>query len=397
MKETTLLRRLPLMRLAFRPFFLLGAVFSVLALLAWLAFWHGNLWLSPYGGMFWWHPHEMLFGFGSAIIVGFLLTAVQNWTGRPGLAGWPLLGLAALWLGARVLLAYGASLPPALLLAVDVAFLPCAAIAMARRVIAVRMWRNLAFVPLLVALACANGAMHLGAQQGNGALVREASHSAMLLIVLVMTLLGGRVIPFFTSRKLGVEQAPRLRPLEAASLGGVVAVLVLQIFSAAGLGLAHALLIPALLVAATANAWRLSRWYNVRILREPLLWGLHASYAFIPLGLFMWAIEHAGGQRIETALHALAIGGMGTMMLSMMSRVSLGHTGRIIRTLPGIGIALGLMIFAALMRSAWLWLYPQTSHWVYSLTIIAWCLSYVAFILYYVVPLASPRPDGKAG
>ncbi|WNK21269.1 NnrS family protein [Halomonas piscis] len=397
MKETTLLRRLPLMRLAFRPFFLLGAVFSVLALLAWLAFWHGNLWLSPYGGMFWWHPHEMLFGFGSAIIVGFLLTAVQNWTGRPGLSGWPLAGLAALWLLARVLLAYGDSLPATLLITLDVAFLPLAALAMARRVVAVRMWRNLAFVPLLLALACANGFMHLGAQQGDGTLMREASHSAMLLIVLVMTLLGGRVIPFFTSRKLGIEQPVRLRPLEAASLGGVVAVLALQILAAAGLGPAHALLVPALLVAATANAWRLSRWYHVRILREPLLWGLHASYAFIPLGLFMWAVEHAGGQRIETALHALAIGGMGTMMLSMMSRVSLGHTGRIIRTLPGIGIALGLMLFAALMRSAWLWLYPQTSHWVYSLTIIAWCLSYLAFILYYVIPLTSARPDGKAG
>ncbi len=397
MKDTSLQQRLPLMRLAFRPFFLLGALFSVVAMLVWLAFWHGNLWLSPYGGMLWWHPHEMLFGFGSAIIVGFLLTAVQNWTGQPGLGGWPLLALAALWLAARLLLAYGGSLPAALLFTVDVAFLPLAALTMATRVVAVRMWRNLAFVPLLLALACANGVMHLGAQQANGWLMREASHSAMLLIALLMALLGGRVIPFFTSRKLGIKQVERLRWLEAASLGGLAAVLVLQVLSAAGSGFAHALLVPFLLLASIANAWRVARWFDPRLRHDPLLWGLHASYAFIPLGLLLWAIEHAGGQRVETALHALAIGGMGTMMLAMMSRVSLGHTGRAIRALPGIGAALALMIFAALLRSVWLWLYPQSSHWVYSVAIIAWCISYAIFILYYIGPLSSARPDGKAG
>jgi uncharacterized protein involved in response to NO len=160
---------------------------------------------------------------------------------------------------------------------------------------------------------------------------------------------------------------------------------------------AHTLMVPFLLLASIANAWRLARWKGVKGLHEPLLWGLHLSYAFIPLGLFMWAVELATGQRVETALHALAIGGMGTMMLAMMARVSLGHTGRKIRTLPGIGVALAIMVFAALMRSVWLWFFPQTSHWVYSVAIIAWCISYVIFILYYAVPLLSARPDGKTG
>lgn len=397
MKDTSLQHRLPLMRLAFRPFFLLGAVFSVLAMLVWLAFWHGNLWLAPYGGMLWWHPHEMLFGFGSAIIVGFLLTAVQNWTGRPGLSGWPLFALAALWLAARLLLAYGGSLPPTLLLIVDVAFLPAAAFAMARRVVAVRMWRNLGFVPILLLLACANAGMHAGAMRGDGVLMREASHVAMLLIALLMALLGGRVIPFFTSMKLGFAQPERLRFLEISSLGALAVAVILQAAAALGMSVAHALMVPFLLLASVANAWRMARWKGIKGLHEPLLWGLHLSYAFIPLGLFMWAVELGTGQRVETALHALAIGGMGTMMLAMMSRVSLGHTGRTIRTLPGIGVALALMAFAALMRSVWLWLFPQTSHWVYTLVIIAWCISYVIFILYYIVPLLSARPDGKTG
>lgn len=397
MKDTSLQQRLPLMRLAFRPFFLLGALFSVLAMLAWLAFWHGNLWLSPYGGMLWWHPHEMLFGFGSAIIVGFLLTAVQNWTGRPGLKGWPLLTLAALWLAARALLAYGESLPPALVVTVDMVFLPTAAIAMAQRVIAVRMWRNLGFVPILLLLACANAGMHMGALRGDGVLIREASHAGMLLVALLMALVGGRVIPFFTSRKLGGAQPERLAFLEIASLGSLAVAVVLQAAATLGLSIAQALMVPFLLLAGVANAWRLARWKGIQGLHEPLLWGLHLSYAFIPLGLFMWAVDLSTGLRVETAVHALAIGGMGTMMLAMMARVSLGHTGRRIRTLPGVGVALALMVFAALMRSVWLWLFPHTSHWVYSLVIIAWCISYTIFILYYAMPLASARPDGKAG
>jgi uncharacterized protein involved in response to NO len=152
-----------------------------------------------------------------------------------------------------------------------------------------------------------------------------------------------------------------------------------------------------LVIAAISNAWRLSHWKGWLTWREPLLWGLHLSYAFIPLGLAMWAWQLFTGQRVETALHALAIGSMGTMMLAMMSRVSLGHTGRAIRTLPGIGVALAVLLIAALLRSVWLVLFPQSSHWVYSVVIIAWCLSYLVFVLHYAVPLLSARVDGEDG
>lgn len=126
-----LTRAMPLWRLAFRPFFLLGSLFSLLAMLAWGAFWHGTTLLRPHGGMLWWHQHEMLFGFTAAIVVGFLLTAVQNWTGRPGLRGLPLLVLAALWLSGRVSLAFPAGLPALPLVLLDIAFLPVAATALA--------------------------------------------------------------------------------------------------------------------------------------------------------------------------------------------------------------------------------------------------------------------------
>ncbi|OJA04438.1 NnrS family protein [Halomonas sp. QHL1] len=390
-------KRFAFIRLAFRPFFLLGALFSLLSLLVWLAFWHGNLWLTPYGGMLWWHQHEMLFGFGSAIIAGFLLTAVQNWTGRPGLSGWPLLALVSLWLTARLLLAYAAHLPAWWLLLIDGAFLPLVALAMAKPVITERMWRNLMFVPVLLALALTNIAMHVGVMSGNALLIREAGHLAMLIITLVMVLLGGRVIPFFTSRKLGVPQPERTRLIEIGSMGALAAAVLLQgVLMISGLH-ADTMLAALMVIAAISNAWRLSHWKGWQSWREPLLWGLHLSYAFIPLGLAMWAWQLFTGQRVETALHALAIGSMGTMMLAMMSRVSLGHTGRAIRTLPGIGVAIAVLLIAALLRSVWLVLFPQSSHWVYSVVIIAWCLSYLVFVLHYAVPLLSARVDGEEG
>ena len=389
--------RVALMRLAFRPFFLFGVLFSLFSLLVWLAFWHGNQWITPYGSMLWWHQHEMLFGFGSAIIAGFLLTAVQNWTGRPGLSGWLLFSLVSLWLTARLLLAYAAYLPAWLLLLIDGAFLPLVALAMAKPVITVRMWRNLMFVPVLILLALANIAMHVGVISDNTLLISEAGHLAILIITLVMVLLGGRVIPFFTSRKLGVPQPERRRSIEIISVGTLAAVVLLQgVIMLSSLN-ANTTLAALMGIAAISNGWRLSLWKGWLSWKEPLLWGLHLSYAFIPLGLAMWAWQLFTGQRVETALHALAIGSMGTMMLAMMSRVSLGHTGRAIRTLPGIGVALGILLIAALLRSVWLALFPQSSYWVYSVVIIAWCISYLVFVLHYAVPLLSARVDGENG
>ncbi len=184
--------QLPLLRLAFRPFFLLAALFSILSLLVWLAFWHGHILLSPYGGLVFWHQHEMLFGFAAAVVAGFLLTAVRNWTGLASLSGGPLLGLVVLWLMGRVLMAFPLGLPAWLLLMVDVAFLPLVAVVMARLVITAKRWRNLIFIPTLLLFAIANLAMHIGVMKGDAVLIRQAAYLAVLLIALVMVVVGGR-------------------------------------------------------------------------------------------------------------------------------------------------------------------------------------------------------------
>tara|TARA_R110002012_G_scaffold119668_3_gene268756 strand:- start:1489 stop:2700 length:1212 start_codon:yes stop_codon:yes gene_type:complete len=390
-------KQLPLLRLAFRPFFLLAALFSVVSLLVWLAFWYGNILLRPYGGLVFWHQHEMLFGFAAAIVGGFLLTAVRNWTGLPSLNGGPLLGLVALWIVARLVMAFPMNLPGWLLLAVDLAFLPVVAIVMGYLVIAAKRWRNLIFIPVLLLFATANLAMHLGVMKGNAELIRQAAYLAVLLITLMMTVVGGRVIAMFTANRLGRPKPDPIPLLEGITLVSSVGVVLLQLAIMVGGQVPASLLGGVMLLAALANIVRMARWSGLHSWREPLLWGLHASYACIPLGLIMWALSLTGLMRTELAVHALTIGGIGTMMLAMMARVSLGHTGRPIRTLPGIGVALGLMLLAALVRSPVLAMFPQITHWTYTLSIIFWCVAYAIFLAHYTWPLMQARIDGQDG
>lgn len=391
------LKYLPLLRLAFRPFFLLAALFSVVSLLVWLAFWHGNILIRPYGGLVFWHQHEMLFGFTAAVVGGFLLTAVRNWTGLPSLNGGPLLGLVLLWLLGRVLMAFPMGLPGWPLLVVDLAFLPVVAIVMARLVITAKRWRNLIFIPMLLLFAAANLAMHVGVMKGDAELIRQAAYLAVLLITLMMTVVGGRVIAMFTANRLQRPKPDPIPLLEGITLVGTAGVVILQLIIMLEVVVPASVMVGMMLIAALANIVRLARWGGQHSWREPLLWGLHGSYACIPLGLIMWALAFMGLVRAELAVHALTIGGMGTMMLAMMARVSLGHTGRPIRTLPGIGVALGLMLIAALVRSPVLAVFPQITHGTYTLSIIAWCLAYVIFLAHYTLPLMTPRVDGQEG
>ncbi|SHE30870.1 uncharacterized protein involved in response to NO [Modicisalibacter ilicicola DSM 19980] len=399
-QHTQLTRLMPLWRLAFRPLFLLGTLFSLLAMLVWGGFWHGTLLLEPLGGMIWWHQHEMLFGFVAAIAAGFLLTAVQNWTGQPSLKGWPLLGLVAVWLAGRLLLAFPqalGNLDPLLIALVDLAFLPLVAAVMARLVIRVKQWRNLIFLPVLTLLVIANVLMHAGMLHGDGELVRQGAYLAVLLISQLMIILGGRVIPFFTSLRLKRQKPQPVPMLEKLAIGSVVALVAILLLAVVGLAVPPIVTAVIALLAGLANLLRLARWEGWRTLHEPLLWGLHASYGFVALGFLMYALAAMNLLPATLAVHALTMGGMSTMILAMISRVSLGHTGRPIETLPGIGLALGLMLAATVLRALIPAIWPQVTHWMLSLSILLWCLAYATFLMLYTRPLLSARVDGKDG
>ena len=399
-------RIVPMFRLAFRPFFLGGALFSLVALTLWGVFWITGLEWIPYGGWIWWHAHEMLFGFVVAIIVGFLLTAVQNWTGQESIASWPLAALFGLWLLARILLLYPIAAIEALLPWLDLALIPLAAWVLGRLVWRVRQLHNLVFVPILLLLTVANAQMHWAISSGDGALARSASQSAIFIVVFLMLIMAGRVIPFFTANGTGTNRAVPNKAIEVLSLGTVGLIVLLQLSS--GIRYLPPLLVAGLfLLAAVIHLLRLLRWRPWITYREPLLWSLHLAYFFIVLGLFLCALRYAGlslellsgfANQYPTILHSFTLGGMGLLILAMMSRVALGHTGRPLTVSSWITLGF-LFVIGAYLSRVWLpLLLPATNHYLsYLLSIFLWLLGYGLFVIIYLPMLIKSRADGRPG
>ncbi|WP_018692712.1 NnrS family protein [Algicola sagamiensis] len=386
-----------LFRLAFRPFFLLGAFFSLLAMIVWGSFWHGQILLSPYGGYFWWHQHEMLFGFTTAIIVGFLFTAVQTWTGIRGLRGKPLASLVFLWIFGRALIGFPEQLPMQFIAIIDLSFLPVAGLILARYVVAVRQWRNFIFIPLLTLLTIANAQMHWGVYSAQAQWITQGAHSAVMIITLVMTVMGGRVIPFFTARGLKKDKPEPITVLEYMSQGGVLLLCLTSLFGGFET-LPDKLLAGLFFIAASAQSIRFLRWRPWQTYCVPLLWSLHASFGFVTVGLWLWGAYFAGMLPSPTfGIHAITVGGMGGMILAMMSRVSLGHTGRSLVPPTPIVVGFFAMATAAFIRAIFPTLWPTLNHYAYSLSIGLWVIAYGLFLICYTKMLCQPRLDGRPG
>ncbi len=273
-----------LLSYGFRPFFLLGAVYAGLAVLAWLPIFHGELELWTAFGPIDWHVHEMLYGYLPAVVTGFLLTAIPNWTGRLPIQGTPLLVLVALWLAGRIAVTFSAEIGWLTAALVDVAFLAVLIAAIAREIIAGKNWHNLRVVALVSLLLAGNIAFHLEAHF-NGSAVYGV-RIGIAAMVLLITVIGGRIVPSFTRNWL-VRQNPGRLP---ASIGQVdVSVIA---FSAAALVLWVAMpegpnTAALLAVAGLANIVRLARWAGDRTWRDRLVLILHVGYAFIPLGFLL--------------------------------------------------------------------------------------------------------------
>ncbi|TRW49649.1 NnrS family protein [Aliidiomarina halalkaliphila] len=391
----------PLWRQAFRPFFLLGAVFSLVAMVLWGAVLTGHITLNPYHNVMFWHQHEMLFGFVVAIILGFLLTAVQNWTGLRATHGGSLIILIALWLSARMLMLFGAGLPAWLVVTVDLALLPTAAFLFGRLLVRAGQSRNLFFVPILLALALMNGATHAGVLYGRFDWIQYGTNSAVWLITLIMVIISGRVLPMFTANGTQTERVQPKAWIELGALCSVWLIVVLHVFALTGYipDRAFAVLFAFAGLMTTIRLLRLRFWIT---LRTPLLWSLHLSVAFIPLALFLFAMRYAGIEMIgsvshSTAVHTLTVGAMGVMIMAMMARVSLGHSGRPLRASPWMSVAFLLIIAAALVRIGANWgpIADMMTWYQWSATF--WAVAFLIFILVYLPVFLSPRADGRPG
>lgn len=387
----------PILRQAFRPLFLLGAGFSAIAILLWGFALAGKVQLPVYGNIMFWHSHEMIFGFVVAIVLGFLLTAVQNWTGLRAPHGRVLLILSVLWLAARAGMMFGQTLPWWLVAAVDVSVLPMAAYLFGRMVLKVNQTRNLFFVPILLLLTVCNLLMHYGLHFGQYHIQVLGAYNAVFLVTLLMAIIGGRVLPMFTANG---TMTPKVQPivwLDRIALGSLW-----LIFAVHFLNL-HTLLpneVMAVLfgVSAVALAIRVARlkiWITWRV---PLLWSFHLAYWFIPVGLALFALRYVGVDITQSlAMHALTAGAMGNMILSMIARVSLGHSGRPLQPKLIMTGAFLLVLIAALTRVFFIWLVPEmTSQWLMFSTM-AWALAYGIYVVVYFKVLTTPRADGNPG
>lgn len=388
----------PMFRLAFRPLFLGGTVFSVLAIICWAYYWVYPFSWMPYGGPVWWHGHEMLFGFGAAIVVGFLLTAVQSWTGVIGIRGKPLVALVFAWLCGRLLLAFGMvfNFPEWFIALGDIGFLLLATIAMAYPVIKVKQWRNLIFVPILSVLTLLNAVSHWAVINAQPDIATHSLHGTIILFSLIITILGGRVIPAFTANTTQCDRKAPIKWLEIVSVSSIICLIVIAF---AGFdNVAAELLFIVSAVAALANGWRASRWGIQYCRTEPLLWSLHIAYTFIPLAYLMLALHSLGlMDNTSAALHSITVGAIGGMILAMISRVTLGHTGRQLNPPRLITAAYIFIFLAALVRviiPAWL---AEYTSWGIGVAGILWVLAFGLYIFFYAHMLVTPRADGRPG
>lgn len=391
------IRQIAILSLGFRPFFLASALFAVVMIGLWVPWFLGFFALPSALPPASWHAHELLFGFVPAVIAGFLLTAVPNWTGRPPIAGWALLGLLLLWLAGRIAVAASTYLDPVTTAAVDIAFPLVLALLVGREIVAARSWRNLKIVAVLLGLVAADVLFHYEiAEFGR---TKLAHTLAVALALLLLMIIAGRILPFFTTNWM--QHNRRGAPLPAAFGSFDMAVMLLSAAALVGwvaLPLLEAApwsrpLIAALLLAAgLANFVRQARWAPHRTLAEPLLAILHIAYFFVGLGLLLSGLGVLWDDYDFTSagLHAWTSGAIATMMLAVMTRVARGHTGRKL-TAPAGTVVVYVAILAAAGARISASLHPELTAILLPVAGVAWIVAFAGFAILYGRMLISPR------
>ncbi|MCU7918372.1 MAG: NnrS family protein [Candidatus Thiodiazotropha sp. (ex Epidulcina cf. delphinae)] len=376
--------------LGFRPFFALAGLSGLLLMILWIGFRLTNLTASAYFGFSEWHSHEMLFGFTAAIIAGFLLTAVRNWTGMDTPTGRPLALLALLWLIARLLPLIPA-IPGWLIAVTDLSFIPALILALYSPLMRGANRVNRLFLPLLAGMALANLLYHL---QGLGftSTGRQGIALMLNLVLLLIVFVGGRVLPFFTEKAVSGSE-PRFSKQREQ---WVYITIILWTLSELLLPAAWLLFVAALGVAIT-QLWRLIDWHHPGVWQHPILWVLFTGLGWFVIGFLLKALAAIGAFPLNLSTHALTAGAIGVFTFGMMARVSLGHTGREIQTHRGMAFAFVLINLAVVIRV----FLPLTEILDYQTCIglsgSLWVVCYLTFCLTYLPILARPRIDGRPG
>jgi uncharacterized protein involved in response to NO len=380
----------------FRPFFLAVGVYAVLGLIAWLWIYTTGAQPLPSQPAQLWHGHEMLYGFVGAAIAGFLLTAVPSWTSARGFAGRPLILLAALWLTGRLAFAAAAVLPLTIVAVCELAFIPVLAGLLAPALLRARN-RNSPLLLVLVSIWLTDVVFMYALMRDDVLLARTTLLVAIDIVLLLVTVIGGRIVPAFTASALRARGlATDLRTsrwIDGIVIAAMIAVVLVDIIDPW-----HQVAGAVAAVAAIAHAWRLIGWRSWRTLDEPLVWSLHLAYAWLPAGLAMKALYLSGNAAWAAHwLHALTIGVAAAMILAVMTRASLGHTGRPLSASRLIGSAYILLSLAAVMRVFAPPLAPGAYQWSVVAAGTLWICAFAIFIVIYTPILLRPRIDGRQG
>lgn len=371
----------------FRPFFFFGSVYAGVAVLVWLPAFYGQLELGTAFAPRDWHAHEMLFGYIAAVIAGFLLTAVPNWTGGLPLQGKPLIVLFSVWVAGRVAVDSSARLGWAPAAAIDGAFLVLLAAAAAREIIAGKKWGNLNVVAIISLFAGTNLAFHLEAHISGSA--EYSARAGIAIGITLIALIGGRIIPSFTrnwlaKRPPGRMPAPFGRFDVATVAAGAVA---LVVWIARPFDRTTGVL---LLACGAMHVVRLARWAGYRTFADRLVLILHVAYAFVPVGFILTALSSFDVVPPSAGIHAWTIGAIGAMTLAVMSRATLAHTGRQLAASGATHMVYAAVVVAALARVCAV-LEPDHAGPLLAIAGAAWTAAFIGFAAAYSVAFWSPR------
>lgn len=370
----------------FRLFFLAGAIYTGLTVLLWLGMYRGDVVIPMAFTPRDWHVHEMLFGYAAAVVAGFLLTAVPNWTGGLPLQGRPLIVLFSFWIAGRVALVFSEAIGWIAAAVIDSAFLLVLAMAVAREIVAGRKWNNLKVVYLVCLLAATNIAFHLECRFWGSA--DYAARAGIALIVTLIGLIGGRVIPSFTRNWLARQPAGRMpvpfNRFDALTMAVSSVAMIAWIAAPVGRGTAALLALGGCL-----HLVRLVRWAGERTYRDPLVLILHLAYAFVPTGFFLSAGAALDWLPPGAGIHAWA-GAIAAMTLAIMTRASLGHTGRALSA-SAMTVCLYLAVVVAGLGRVCAALEPALSSILLPFAGVAWAVAFLGFAIVYAPMLCTPR------
>ena len=392
--NSEIINKLALFNVGFRPFFLGAGIFAIISIAAWILVYFSFLSVSVLNiSIRQWHAHEMLFGYGMAVVAGFLLTAVKNWTGIPTLSGKPLMVMFALWCAARLLFLFGSKLLP-WAASSDLLFGLMLIVGIALPIIKAKQWKQLAVVSKVSLLWFGNIIFYLVCFGVLTVSVQYAINGVILLFISLILMISRRVIPFFIER--GTESKVQLRQYKWLDIS-ILLVFVVLFLNAIFVQIPYLTSLFSLTLFAL-NSYRLINWHVGGIWRVPLLWSLYLSVWLINVGFLFYGLQAQSGSLSILTLHIFTIGGIGLMTLSMMARVVLGHTGRDIRK-PSRFI--GLVFLGILASVLFRVVLPMITtmfymNWVLVAAIL-WILSFALFVAIYTPILLKPRTDGIFG